>query len=74
MNVDPKTSPIVAVDAMISAQPNRPLRLLSVGALLLAPAAALFGAAQPSHAQDTSPEMKSAPSFVDDFKSFDRSR
>ena len=74
MNEDPKTTPIMAVDAMISAQPNRPLRLLSVGALLLAAAAALFGAAQPSRAQDASPEMKSAPSFVDNFKSFDRSR
>jgi len=64
----------VAVNAMTPAQPNRQVRLLSVGALLLAAAAALFGAAQPSRAQDTSPDVQSAPSFVDDFKSFDRSR
>ncbi|ESX48035.1 MULTISPECIES: family 16 glycosylhydrolase [unclassified Mesorhizobium] len=80
MNADPKTTPMAAIDAMISARPNRPMRLvfptrlLSVGALLLAAAAALLGAAHPSRAQDASPEMQSAPSFVDDFKSFDRSR
>ena len=73
MNADPKTITWQSMPWR-SAQPNRQMRLLSVGALLLAAAAALFGAAQPSRAQDVSPEMQSAPSFVDDFKSFDRSR
>jgi len=58
---------------MPSTQPNRRLSLRRLGAasmLLLALAASLVAAPHAARAQDVS----SAPSFVDDFKTFDRSR
>jgi endo-1,3-1,4-beta-glycanase ExoK len=71
MNSNPKTTSTTAVDATSFAHGTRQAsqrRLGLIGALLLAALGSL--SAVPAHAQD----IKSAPSFVDDFKSFDRSR
>ena len=73
MNAYPRTITIVAAETMPSTQPNRRLSLRRLGAasmLLLALAASLVAAPHAARAQDVS----SAPSFVDDFKTFDRSR
>jgi len=73
MNAYPRTITIVAAETMPSTQPNRRLSLRRLGAasmLLLALAASLVAAPHAARAQDVS----SAPSFVDDFKNFDRSR
>jgi len=71
MNLDPKTTSTTAIDATSVAHQTRQAalrRLGLIGGLLLAALGSLFAA--PSHAQD----IQSAPSFVDDFKSFDKSR
>ena len=71
MNSDPKTTSTTAIDATSFSHATRQAdlrRLGLIGGLLLAALGSLFAA--PAHAQD----IQSAPSFVDDFKSFDRSR
>ena len=71
MNSDPKTTSTTANDTSLFAHLTRQTglrRLGLIGALLLSALGSLPAA--PAYAQD----IQSAPSFVDDFKSFDRSR
>lgn len=71
MNSNPKTTSTTAIDASPFAHLTRHIglrRLGLIGGLLLAALGSL--SAVPAHAQD----IQSSPSFVDDFKSFDRSR
>ncbi|TGQ40644.1 family 16 glycosylhydrolase [Mesorhizobium sp. M00.F.Ca.ET.216.01.1.1] len=72
MNADPKSTSIMTDGMLVTCRIRQGnlWRLCAGGTLLLAVLASLAAAAVPSRAQD----MPSSPSFVDDFKSFDRTR
>ncbi|MBZ9809521.1 family 16 glycosylhydrolase [Mesorhizobium sp. BR1-1-9] len=74
MNADPRTTFTVAVRGMSSTRQARQARPGSTGRraalVALAALAGLFAGPAPSWSQD----LKSAPSFVDDFTSFNRQR
>jgi endo-1,3-1,4-beta-glycanase ExoK len=75
MNADPKTTSIIVTDGMPSTRRRRqkkksPRRLCTGGAFLLVALGTLLASPVPSHSQD----LPTAPSFVDDFSSFDRAR
>jgi len=75
MNADPDNASTVAV-CEVSHAPGSgvsSLRLGVVGALLTI-AASLAASLHPAHAQAVQQELQSAPSFVDNFSNFDRSR
>jgi len=75
MNADPNNTSTVAACEMSHAPAGglTSLRLGAVGALL-AIAATLAAGLHPAHAQEGQQELQSAPSFVDNFSNFNKSR
>ena len=75
MNADPGNTSNVAACALAHTPRNglNSLRLGVVGALV-AIAATLAASLHPAHAEGVQQEVQSAPSFVDNFSNFDRSR
>lgn len=75
MNADPGNTSNVAACALAHTPRNglNSLRLGVVGALFVI-AATLAASLHPAHAEGVQQEVQSAPSFVDNFSNFDRSR
>lgn len=76
MNADPNNVTTTAACGMSRAHPNGPRSFwLSLASALLAVTAAVLAVPHSAHAEDAhAQDMQSAPSFVDNFSNFDRSR
>ncbi|TGT19386.1 1,3-beta-glucanase, partial [Mesorhizobium sp. M4B.F.Ca.ET.172.01.1.1] len=75
MNADPSNTSIVEACAL-SHTPRNGLKSLRLGVFgaLFAIAATLMASLHPVHAEEAQQDVQSAPSFVDNFSNFDRSR
>lgn len=76
MNADPNNITTAAACGMSRAHPNGPRSFWpSLASALLAVTAAVLAVPHSAHAEDAhAQDMQSAPSFVDNFSNFDRSR